>query len=106
MPKEHEKIKYLDGEKSLKVPFVIYSDLECLLKKVRSCQNDPENSYTEKKFKSKPSGYAWCLIYSFDDAKNRRYFYRRKIAIKIRKKSEIIAITLENLVEPLIVNAI
>ena len=27
MPKEHEKIKYLPGEKSLKVPFIIYADL-------------------------------------------------------------------------------
>ena len=78
MPKEHEKIKYLHGEKSLKVPFVIYSDLECLLKKVRSSQNDPENSYPEKKVKNKPSRYAWCSICSFDDAKNRRYLYRRK----------------------------
>ena len=32
MPKEHEKIKYLSGEKSLKVPFIVYADLECLLK--------------------------------------------------------------------------
>ena len=27
MPEEHEKIKYLPGEKSLKVPFIIYADL-------------------------------------------------------------------------------
>ena len=33
MPKEHEKIKYLPGEKSLKAPFIICADLECLLKK-------------------------------------------------------------------------
>ena len=33
MPKEHEKGKYLPGEKSLKAPFIIYADLECLLKK-------------------------------------------------------------------------
>ena len=31
-PKEHEKIKYLPGEKLLKTPFIIYADLECLLK--------------------------------------------------------------------------
>ena len=67
MPKEHEKMKYLLGEKSLKVPFIIYADL--VLKKVRSCQNNPENSYTEKKVKHKPSGYAWCSICSFDDTK-------------------------------------
>ena len=82
MPKEYEKIKYLPGEKSLKVPFIIYADLECLLKKVRSCQNNPENSYTEKKVKHKPSGYAWCSICSFDDTKNKRYFYRGKDCIE------------------------
>ena len=73
MPKENEKIKYLPGEKSLKAPFIVYADLECLLEKVQSCQNDLENSYTEKKAKHKPSGYAWCSICSFDDTKNRRY---------------------------------
>ena len=34
MPKRFEKIlKYNHGEKSLKAPFAIYPDLECLLKK-------------------------------------------------------------------------
>ena len=33
MPEKDEKIKYLPGEKSLKAPFVVYGDLECLLKK-------------------------------------------------------------------------
>ena len=34
MPKWVEKIlKYSPGEKSLKAPFAIYLDLECLLKK-------------------------------------------------------------------------
>ena len=42
-------IKYNHGEKSLKVPFAIYSDLECLLIKQQSCQNNPNDSYTEKK---------------------------------------------------------
>ena len=32
MPKENNKIlKYNRGEKSMKVPFIIYADLECLL---------------------------------------------------------------------------
>ena len=82
MPKENEKIKYLPGEKSLKVPFIVYADLECLLKKVQYCQNNPKNSYTEKKSKHKPSGYAWCSICSFDDTKNKRYFYRGKDCIE------------------------
>ena len=42
MPKEHEKIKYLSGEKSLKVSFIVYANLECLLKKIQYCQNNLE----------------------------------------------------------------
>ena len=51
MPKWVEKIlKYNPGEKSLKVPFAIYLDLEFLLKKEQSRENnDIEKSYTEKK---------------------------------------------------------
>ena len=42
MPKWVEKIlKYNPGEKSLKAPFAIYLDLECLLRKEQSCQNNP-----------------------------------------------------------------
>ena len=41
-------LKHNPGEKSLKVPFTIYLDLECILKKVQSRQNNPEKCYTEK----------------------------------------------------------
>ena len=51
-------------------------------KKVRSCQNNPENSYTEKKFKHKSLGYARCSICSFNKTKNRRYFYKGKDCIE------------------------
>ena len=50
MPNEDNKIlKCNYREKSLKAPFIIYADLECLLEKMRSCQNNFEKSYTEKK---------------------------------------------------------
>ena len=59
MPSEGNKIlKYNHGEKSLKAPFMIYADLECLLEKMHSCQNNPEKYYTEKKTKHAPSGYS------------------------------------------------
>ena len=47
-------------------------------KKKQYCQNNPKNSYTEKKVMHKPSGYAWCSICSFGDTKIRRCFYRGK----------------------------
>ena len=50
IPNEDNKIlKYNHGEKSLKAPGIIYIDLECLLEKMHSCQNNLEKSYTEKK---------------------------------------------------------
>ena len=65
-------LKYRPGDKSLKVPFTIYADLKCILKKEISCQNNPKNSYTEKKTKHKPWGYSLSLNSSFDDVKNKR----------------------------------
>ena len=45
MPKWVEQIlKYNLGEKPLKAPFAIYLHLECLLKKVQSCQNNNNNN--------------------------------------------------------------
>ena len=82
MSNKHEKIKYLSGEKPLKVLFIVYVDLESLLKKIQYCQNNPKNCYTEKKVKHKPSGYAWCSICLFGETKNKRYFYSGKDCIE------------------------
>ena len=50
MPEQvHKTLIYNPGEKSLKAPFTINLDLECILEKVKSSQNNPEKSYTEKK---------------------------------------------------------
>ena len=53
MPNDDNKIlKYNYAENSLKVPAIIYSDLECLLEKMHSCQNNLKKSSTEKKLSS------------------------------------------------------
>ena len=68
MPDEDNKIlKYNHEEKSLKVPFVTYADLECLVEKIDTCQNNNDNSYTEKKAKHTPSGYSLVKCCSFDE---------------------------------------
>ena len=49
MPNENNNIiKYNPGEKSMKAPFIIYSDLESLLKKMSTCHNIPKKSSTTK----------------------------------------------------------
>ena len=71
MPEWVEKIlKYNPGVKSLKAPFAIYLDLDCLLEKEQSCENNPETSYTEKKAKHEHFGWAMFTRCSFDKKEN------------------------------------
>ena len=56
--KDNNIIKYNQGEKLLKLPFIIYADLECLLEKISTCYNNPESSLTTKINKHTPSGYS------------------------------------------------
>ena len=51
-------IKYNQGEKSLELPFIIYADLECFLKKIDTCYNNPDLSSTTKINQHIPSGYS------------------------------------------------
>ena len=39
-------------------PFIIYADLECLLEKINTCYNNPEESSTTEINKHTPSGYS------------------------------------------------
>ena len=83
MPTKLNKIlKYNHGEKSLKTPFVIYVDLECLLLKQQSCQNNPNESYTERKAIHEPCGYSLDLVCSFDSKEDKHSFYRGNDCIK------------------------
>ena len=56
--KNNNIIKYNYGEKSMKLPFVIYADLERLLEKMSTCINNPNESSTTKINKHVPSGYS------------------------------------------------
>ena len=48
MPEKDNKVlKYNYGEKSMKIPFIIYADLESLLEKMNTCHNS-EKSLTAK----------------------------------------------------------
>ena len=70
MPEEDNKIlKYDKGEKSMKVPFIIYADLESLLEKMNTCHNSPEKSSTTRINKHTPFGYSLLTQCSFDKTK-------------------------------------
>ena len=72
MPEEDKKIlKYNQGEKSMKVPFIIYADLESLIEKMNTCHNNPGKSSTTKINKHTPCGYSLFTQCSFDTTKNK-----------------------------------
>ena len=77
MPKEDNKIlKYNHVEKAMKVPFIIYADLESLIQKISTCHNNPKKSSTAKKNKCTSSGYSLFTHCSFDTTKNKLDYYR------------------------------
>ena len=80
--KDNNTIKYNQGEKSTKLPFVVYADLECLLEKISTCQNSPSESSTTEINKHTPSGYSLFTHCSFDKTKNKLDYYRGKDCMK------------------------
>ena len=61
--KDNNILKYNQGEKSLKLPFIIYADLEYLLEKINTCYNNPESSSTTKINKHTPYSLRLLFIY-------------------------------------------
>ena len=83
MPEENNKIlKYNHGEKFMKVPFIIYADLESLLEKMSTCHNNLKKSSTTKINKHTSSGYSLFTHCSFDTTKNKSDYYRGKNCMK------------------------
>ena len=66
----------------MKDQFIIYADLECLLKKIIICHNNPEISSTTNKYEHTPSGHSVFTHCSFDATKNKLDCYRDKDCIE------------------------
>ena len=84
--RDNNTLKYNHGEKSLKVPWVIYVNFACLLIKQQLCQNNPEESYIEKKYIHESCGYSIDLVSSFDSKQDKHSFYRGKDCTKTFSK--------------------
>ena len=81
-------IKYNQGEKSLELPFIIYADLECLLKKIDTCQNNPDLSSTTKINQHIPSRYSIYTNCSFDKSNNKLSYYRGEDCMEVNYNKE------------------
>ena len=75
MPSEDTKILELNqNQKSYKVPYIIYTDLE-YIEKIDGCKNNPENLSTTKVSKNTP-GFLMSTASSFKSKENLHDVYR------------------------------
>ena len=74
--------KYNHGEKSLKTPWVIYADFECLPIKNNHLKIISMILIPKKKAVHEACGYSLDLVSSFDLEQNKHSFYRRRDCTK------------------------
>ena len=75
-------IEFDQYEKHDKAPFIIYGDLERLIKHVSGCENNPENSCTMKVGGYISSGFWVSIILSFKSIENKHNVYRGEDCMK------------------------
>ena len=79
MPSEKDKIlKFNQYIKSDKIPYIIYADIESLIKKIDVCANNPEKSSTTKIGEHIPCGYSVSTIWVFHSIEKRHTLNRGK----------------------------
>ena len=66
MPKKGTILKFKNCHRREKVPFIVYSDFECFIKQMQTCEPNHESSYTNQYQKHEPSSFCY-YIKCFDD---------------------------------------
>ena len=61
LPKEGTMLKFEKYCKGDKVPFIIYADIEALIKPIQGCTPDSQNSYTNKYQKHEPISFSYYM---------------------------------------------
>src|SRR3989454_286052 len=84
LPKEGSNLEFKSLNKTITVPFVIYADLEALLKPLKKCENikNDNESYTIKTHEHKTCSYGHKVVCYEDDKYSKPYrMFRGKDAI-------------------------
>ena len=84
MPLEKDRI--LEFNKYMKLDqmsYIIYVDIECLIRKIDGCANNPENSSTTKIEEHIPWGHSMSTIWPCHCIENKHTLYRGKDCMKI-----------------------
>ena len=83
MPSKDTKVLELNQyQKSDKVPFIIYADLQCIIEKIDGCKNNLKKSSTTKVSKHIKSGFSMSTVSSFKSIEDKHDAYRGKDCMK------------------------
>ena len=83
MTKEGEnKMTFQNYHKQMKVPYVVYADFECIVKKIATCEPDNKHSFTVKTEKHEPCGFSYMIVRS-DGQTFGPYTYRGEDAVYV-----------------------
>ena len=87
LPKVGENIKKHDfGSKALRMDYIIYVDLECLLVKYDTCTNNPNKSYRINNTKHITSGYSIMIHDNSSNSSKVLYFKDKNCIQKLCKE--------------------
>ena len=59
-----------------KMSYVIFADIESLIKKVDGCANNPKNDSTTKIGEHIPCWYSMSTLWAFDNVENKHTLHR------------------------------
>ena len=75
-------LEFNQYKKSNRATFIIYANLQSLIKKIDGCKNNPENSSTRKVGERIPSDFSMPTILSFKSIENKHDAYKGKDCMK------------------------
>ena len=83
MPSEKDNIlEFKQYMKSDKMPYIVYADIESLIKKLDGCANNPENSSATKIGEHIPCGYLILSIWAFENIETKHILDRGEDCMK------------------------
>ena len=83
MPSEKNNIlEFNQYMKPYKISYIIYADIESLIRKIDGCANNPEKSSTTEIGEHIPCEYSMSIIWGLDHIEEKHTLYRRKDCMK------------------------
>lgn len=88
MPEEGKNIlKYNSGEKAIRVPFVMYGDMECILEPISGCDSDSEKPFTQDINEHVPCGVGLFTKYAHGEFDKAMKQYRGQDCVEVFVKT-------------------